>query len=47
MDPKLKRELEIFIGGLSYDCNEKEVVNFFSKNGVEFQSFRALSGKYI
>lgn len=44
MDPKLKRELEIFIGGLSYDCNEKEVVHFFEKNGVQFSSLRALSG---
>ncbi|KAL4480085.1 hypothetical protein ABPG74_020601 [Tetrahymena malaccensis] len=44
MDPKLKRELEIFIGGLPYDCKEKDVTSYFDKNGVQFSSLRALSG---
>lgn len=44
MDPKLKRDVEIFIGGLSYNTNERDVTSFFQKNGISFTSTRALSG---
>lgn len=44
MDPKLKKELEVFVGGLPYDIQEKEVSFFFEKSNVKFTSLRALNG---
>ncbi len=47
MDPKLKKELEVFVGGLPYDIQEKEVSFFFEKSNVKFTSLRALNGILI
>ncbi|EGR28753.1 hypothetical protein IMG5_169500 [Ichthyophthirius multifiliis] len=43
MDQQTKKELEIFVGGLPFDIQEREVTQFFNKNLVRFTQLRPLN----